>query len=91
MIVVTDHPGNPGAFAVQEEALVVAPGGLVRVAQAVGHREESAVLPRHPGMRPEEPLVAVRETPANADNGDRHGEKASDESHQVDSSDTRCR
>ncbi|NTV84953.1 MAG: hypothetical protein HGA23_11755, partial [Bacteroidales bacterium] len=61
----------------------VAARPFVRVAQAVGHREQGAVLPAHPAIGPQVALVSVREAPAHAAHRNLHRLQAGDEGHQV--------
>ena len=71
LVVVTDHPRPSVALAVQDQALVVAPRREVGIAQAVGHGEQRAVLPAHPGRADQrKPSLPLGKLPAHTRHGD---------------------
>ena len=84
LIVMLDHARLAIAFHVHGQALLIASGAVIRIAQPVGHGEHGSVFIDHAAVGPHVALVPVRESAFDPDHRDFDGLESGDELDQID-------
>ena len=59
VVVVEDEPRLTFSLTIHHQALIVASGRSIRIAQAIDHGEQGAVFPGHAAVRPQISFVAI--------------------------------
>jgi hypothetical protein len=83
VVVVADQPRLTFSLTIHNQALIVASGCGIRIAQTIEHGEQGAVFPNHAAVRPQVSFVAVGKSSFDPVHGHFHRFQSGNEVNQV--------